>query len=109
VDGEDRQAISDTFQKFAKERDDSHRRRGDVGDNLEAPDGIIAGLREQITGKGTELEKKLAEQTHVVAIFAEQAVQMKERLQVAERKAGEAEEQRRQRRSGRHGWRRRHR
>ena len=44
------------------------------------------------TGEGSELEKKLAEQTHAVTVFAEQAVQMKEMLQVAERKAEEAEE-----------------
>jgi len=64
-----------------------------VEDKLEARAGIIAGLRERLTtlttGEGSELARKLAEEAHAVTIFAEQAVQMGERLQVTERKAEE--------------------
>lgn len=46
-------------------------------DKLDARDAIIAGLRQRIelltTRNGNEVEKKLAEQTHVLTIFGEQA------------------------------------
>jgi len=44
------------------------------------------------TGEGTELEKKLPEQAHIVTIFAEQAVKMMEMLNDAEWTAEEAKE-----------------
>ena len=63
VDGEGQQAISDAFQKLAKERDNFHQQQDNVEDMLEARDGIIAGLRERLitltTGEASsELEKK---------------------------------------------------
>ena len=90
-------AISVAHRKHAMQMFDFHQRQDDVDDKFEVRDGIIAGLRERIeflpTGKdSSELEKKLAEQTHAVTVLAEQAVQMGERLQAAERNAEEEEE-----------------
>jgi len=55
---------------------------------------MTEGLREQLvelttTKDSSELEKQLADQTHSVVLLAENGVWMKEKLRIAERKAGE--------------------
>jgi len=97
VDGEGRKRISDAYLKLARDRDESYQQQDDVEDKLEARDGMIVGLREQLAELTTrkdssELEKRLADQTRSVAMLAENGVWMKEMLQVAERRAEKAEE-----------------
>ena len=97
VDGEGQEGMSKVFHNLGWERDRVYQQQDDVEDKLKARDGIIAGLREQLAQLATrkdssELEKQLADQTHSIAMFAENGVWLQEKLKAAERKAREAEE-----------------
>ena len=97
LDGEGRRAISKAFWNLDVEKNNSNGQQDDVDDRFEAREGMIAVPREQLAELTTrknssELEEQLAYQTHSVVLITENGMQMKEKLQVAERKAEKAEE-----------------
>jgi len=97
TEGEGLMRILYAFAKVERELDKYRQQHDDADAILEARDGIIAGLREQLAQlsvrkDSSELEKQLADQTHNLTILAENAVRVKERLTATERKVEEAEE-----------------
>jgi len=80
VDGEGRKQIADAYEKPAKDRDVFYQQQGNMEDKIEARDGIIVGLREQLVD---------SLDSHVCG---EGSVQLQEKLKAAGRKAEEAEE-----------------
>ena len=68
-----------------------------MDDKLKAREGMIKGLREQLAELATwknssELEKRLGDLTHSVAMLAENGPWPKEKLRAAERRSEEVEE-----------------
>jgi len=97
MDGEGLMRITYAFMRVERELDKYRRQHDNADASLKVRDGIIAGLKEQIAQlsvrKGSsELEKQLADRPHDLTILAENAVRVKEKLTIAERKAGVAEE-----------------
>jgi len=97
TEGEGLMKIMYAFGRVERELDKYRQQHDDADVSLEARDGIIAGLKEQLAQlsvrkDSSELEKQLADRTHEIAILAENGVWLQEKVKTAERKVEEAEE-----------------
>jgi len=97
TDGDGLMRITYAFMRVERELDKYRRQHDDADASLEARDGIIARLKEQIAQlsvrkNSSKLEKQLADRTHDLTILAEMVVQVNEMLTIANQKAEEAEE-----------------
>jgi len=73
---EAREEIKEIIQKAIRERDRNYGRQDNTDDQIEALQVVNKGLREELaklaTGTDSELQAKLADQTHFTAIMVEQ-------------------------------------
>jgi len=94
---EAREKIKKLIQKAIRESDDNYRRQDNTDDQIEALQVVNKGLREElaklVTESDSELQAKMAEQTHFMAIIVEQKIQRDTDDIVKERKHWEEMEE----------------
>ena len=94
---EAKEEITRLVQNAIREKDNNYGRQGDVDDQIDALRIVNEGLREELaklaTGSDSELQTKLAEQTHFTAIMVEQKIQRDAQDAVKEREHQEEMEE----------------